>query len=686
MGGGGRQPARRGVDGAAVPDGAVVLSARVRAGVRGGLAAGLVRLLGRAAAADARGGGRWFLTQKLSWNDTNRMPHHTFWWEGIDGSRILAHFPPVDNYNCDLSTRQLTLAERQQAASDSDTLSYAPSGWGDGGGGPTREHGERAERMRDLEGVPRVRWGTPEAFFEELEAQLREPPVWAGELYLELHRGVATTQAAAKRGNRMCERLLREAELWCAAATVRTGADYPGEALRECWERVLLHQFHDSLPGSAIAWVYREMAEDHARVAEEAEEAEEAIAEAVTAMRGAGCADDGGDAETGDGTVLLDAGPLPVSGVPALGGGRAASALPLAAGTVPTTTSTVPTAPIALSDPRLRAIIAPDGRLLSLSTPDGPDLLRPGSLGNSPELHRDLPNRWDAWDIDGHHRRAVRLPDGQVRVTADGDGVRVERALTERSWLSQRISVEGGALRIETEEDWHEWETLLKLAFPFALRAAETVAETHFGHIRHPATANTSWEHARFEASTQRWLHLAEGGLAVSVANDVTPGYDVRLDRDDEGRPLTRLGVSLLRGPRYPDPETDQGLHTFTLLVRPGADIPDAIADGYALALPLRRVALPSAPAPLVAAEGEGVLVEAVKLAEDGSGDVIVRLYESLGRHGEAALSAGFPAAGARRVDLLERDSGEPLTSDGDRWSFPLRPFQLATVRIARRT
>ena len=291
--------------------------------------------------------------------------------------------------------------------------------------------------------------------------------------------------------------------------------------------------------------------------------------------------------------------------------------------------------------------------------------------------------------MDAHHRRDVRLPEATAQVGSDGDSVLVERALTERSTLVQRISLADGALRIETEVDWHERETLLKLAFPFALRAAETAAETHFGHVRRAATANTSWEQAKFEASTQRWVHLAEGDLGVSVANDVTPGYDVRADRDADGLPLTRLGVSLLRGPRYPDPEADQGRHTATLLVRPSAGIPDAVADGYALALPLRRARLGSAPEPLVVSETDGVLVEAAKLAEDGSGDVIVRLYESRGRHRRAEVTTGFDAEDARRVDLLERDSGEPLeTSAGAaslRCAFPLRPFQVATLRFARR-
>lgn len=168
-------------------------------------------------------GVKWFLTQKLSWNQHNKMPHHTFWWEGIDGTRVFTHFPPVDTYNAQLHARQLAHAEKNFADKGRATRSLVPFGWGDGGGGPTREMLERARRLRDLEGSPRVTVEKPSAFFAAAEEEYGErAPVWSGELYLELHRATYTTQAKTKQGNRRSEHLLREAELWATAAALRS--------------------------------------------------------------------------------------------------------------------------------------------------------------------------------------------------------------------------------------------------------------------------------------------------------------------------------------------------------------------------------------------------------------------------------------------------------------------------------
>ena len=213
-------------------------------------------------------GSRYFLTQKMSWNETNVLPHHTFWWEGIDGTRIFTHLPPVDTYNSRLAAFELAKAERQYAEQGHGTISLVPFGYGDGGGGPTREMVARAHRTADLEGSPKVRIGTAEEFFTEASAELPHPGTWSGEMYLETHRGTYTSQLRTKQGNRRSEHLLRAAELWATTAAVRVGLAYPTAVLQQCWETVLLQQFHDILPGSSIAWVHREAEANYVRVAE----------------------------------------------------------------------------------------------------------------------------------------------------------------------------------------------------------------------------------------------------------------------------------------------------------------------------------------------------------------------------------------------------------------------------------
>jgi len=230
-------------------------------------------------------GANWFLTQKLSWNQVNRLPHNTFWWEGIDGSRVFTHFPPIDTYNAAFEGAELALAVRNYAEKGAGTRSLAPFGHGDGGGGPTREMLEKARRLRDLEGSPMVVIEPPDAFFAAAQAEYPDAPVWSGELYLELHRGTFTSQARCKAGNRRAEHLLREAELWSATASVRAGHPYPYQELDRLWKTVLLHQFHDILPGTSIGWVHREA---EAAYADVAAELERIIAAATAALAGEG--------------------------------------------------------------------------------------------------------------------------------------------------------------------------------------------------------------------------------------------------------------------------------------------------------------------------------------------------------------------------------------------------------------
>ena len=258
-------------------------------------------------------GSKWFLTQKISWNQVNRMPHHTFNWEGIDGTRLFTHFPPVDSYNSELSGRELAHAERNYRDHGRGTTSLVPFGYGDGGGGPTREMLAAARRTADLEGSPRVELGSAASFFARAQAEYETLPVWVGELYLELHRGTYTTQAKTKLGNRRSEHLLREAELWCATAAVRAGYSYPAAELKRLWRLVLLQQFHDILPGSSIAWVHQDAERNYAAVGKQLEAI---IADAAGALLG-----------SGDSDFLLNAAPHGRHGVAAL-----AAAEPVPAG------------------------------------------------------------------------------------------------------------------------------------------------------------------------------------------------------------------------------------------------------------------------------------------------------------------------------------------------------------------
>ncbi len=618
-------------------------------------------------------GSRWFLTQKISWNQTNRMPHHTFNWEGIDGTRIFTHFPPVDTYNSQLSGRELAHAERNYRDHGRGTVSLVPFGYGDGGGGPTREMLAAAVRTADLEGSPKVRIGSAAEFFQQAEDEYPSLPVWVGEMYLELHRGTYTSQARTKKGNRRSEHLLREAELWCATAAVRAGDTfaYPAAELKRLWRLVLLQQFHDILPGSSIAWVHRDAERNYATIEADLEVLIAAAAKAVLGR--------------GDRLFLLNAAPHSLGGVPALAAGVPAAA------SVPAR-SAARDGGFVLDNGIIRAVLDADGLLTSLRDyATGREAIAPGERGNLLELHRDTPNEWDAWDIDEFYRRNVTpltCAESMRLIDQDGAAAVVVERRAGSSAITQRISLAAGSpsLSITTSVDWQEREKLLKLGFALDVRADRSAAETQFGHVFRATHTNTSWEAAKFEICAHRWIHVAEPGYGVAVSNSSTYGHDVtRNIRASDGGTTTTVRMSLLRAPKFPDPDADRGRHELTVTVRPGAGIADAVQEGYRTNLPPRLVTGASPVKPLVSLSNPALVVEAVKLAEDGSGDVIVRLYESLGQRSRGTLTANFPVQRITAVDLLERQvdaAGVKVGLDGA--ELLLRPFQLVTLRFAR--
>ncbi|MGN6206444.1 alpha-mannosidase [Humibacter sp.] len=612
----------------------------------------------------AGAGIRQFVTQKISWNDTDRFPHHTFLWEGIDGTRMFTHFPPMDTYNSDLSPRELALSDRQYAEKGAANSSLALYGWGDGGGGPTREMIASARRARSLDGLPAVELGTPEDFFARAKAEYEHPPVWSGELYLELHRGTYTSQARTKQGNRRSEHLLRQAELWAATAAVRTGAEYPYDELEAAWQIVLLQQFHDILPGSSIAWVHREAERNYAAVAERVEVV---IQRALDTL--------GGGAGGAEGGVLVNAAPVPLRGVPALGAGAPTAGV---AASVRRDGDTM-----VLENGLARFILDARGRVVSaVDLASGREAIAPGESAGL-QLFRDTPNRWDAWDIDEHYRRHEEELDAVVSLEADESrgAVRVTRSVGE-STIEQEFTLgpDTPTLQITTRVDWHERQRLLKFAFPLDVRADRAASEVQFGHVYRPTHENTSWDAARFETSAHRWVHVGEPGFGVAVANDSTYGHDISRRTRRGGGTMTLVRQSLLRAPLFPDPEADQGEHVVRSSLTLGAELADAIAAGYALNLPLRQAAAPIEP--LVTVDGDGVLVESVKLAEDRSGDVIVRLYEALGRRTSATIGFGFPVGSVVQTDLLEQPLEHPDGFDADTNILSVRPFQVVTLRL----
>jgi alpha-mannosidase len=655
-----------------------------------------------------RSGIRWFLTQKLSWNQYNVLPHHSFLWEGIDGSRVFTHFPPADTYNGVVSVRELRFAVQNFKDHERATRSLYLFGWGDGGGGPTAEMLESARRLADVDGVPRLTMEGPRAFFTDAEAEIRDPAVWVGELYLEYHRGTYTSQAATKRGNRRAEYALRDAELWSSLAA---GTSYPGRQLEDIWKLLLLHQFHDIIPGSGIHWVYDDTSRDHGRILAEAGSlADDALDRLTDAID---------TSDTGHPVVVFNSlshartelitleAPGDVtaavgdSGVPGPvqrdEEGRAIFEVTVPAcgyqvyDLVPVDPQAVGGAaagPRSLENNHLRVEIDEQGLLSSVFDKSaGREVLAPGARGNRFQIHPDYPNFYDAWDIDRFAFDQVLDLDEveSVEPVEPGPlraGIRVTRRFGD-SLLTQvvRLDADSRWVQFDTEVEWHESNRLLKVAFPVDVRSLRATYEIQFGHVERPTHANTSWDVARFEVCAHKWADLSEPGYGVALLNDSKYGYDISGN-------VIRL--SLLRAPTWPDPVADRGHHRFTYRLLPHrGDLRDAgvVDAGYDLNVPLRAVSTAPHPgaagtsASLISVDAAHVVVETVKMTDDASGALVVRMYEAWGRRGPVTLRLPWDIRRAAITDLLEREVGE-IPVHGASVTFDVSPFQVTTLRI----
>ncbi|WP_047524491.1 alpha-mannosidase [Microbacterium sp. ZOR0019] len=614
-----------------------------------------------------RAGFEWFFTQKISWNQQNVFPHHSFLWEGIDGSQVFTHFPSMDTYNSQLSGMEVAKAARQFKENRVSSRSIAPVGWGDGGGGTTREMTGKAERLRDLEGSAQVVWEHPDDFFDAARAELPHPAVWVGELYLELHRGTLTSQHATKALHRWAEHALIEAELWAATDTVRTGAAYPQAEFDRLWQTVLLHEFHDILPGTSIAWVHREAV---AVLTDVLSDAQDIAGAARRSLAG-----------EGDRELRFE----PTSVGRAGGQGHALGAAFLPEATPAAVSLSREDDGWRLENELVSVRVSADGLIVSaVDKASGREAVAAGKAANLFQLHQDFPNMWDAWDIDRYYRNSVDDLTAVTSIEATMVGtvakIVVVRPFSE-STITQTILLapDSRTVLLRNEIDWHETEKLLKLAFPLDIQAAHTEAETQFGYQSRVTHTNTSWEAAKFETSMHRFVLVREQDFGVALVNDSIYGYDTSREVSEDAV-TTTVRLSLLRAPRFPDPDADHGHHEIEVGFVIGADAEIATAEG------IRINALPTVVRgarevePLVSVRGEGIVVSAVKLADDGSGDVIVRVYEALGRRTAGELTVGFEHRGVREVSLIEDDIEDARTG-GD---LRLRPFEVRTLRIVR--
>jgi len=618
-----------------------------------------------------------FVTQKLSWNKQNRFPHNTFWWEGLDGTRVLTHFPPVDTYNAEVTGEEMAFSQRNFREHGWSDWALMPYGHGNGGGGPTREMVQRAHRMRDLDGTPRLQLGTSDEFFDHVEAELAAgavAPVWSGELYFEMHRGTLTSQIETKVGNRRCERLLREAELWWAA-----GGMVPPEVadeLRGLWNDVLLQQFHDIIPGSSIAWVHDDAEREHARIAARLEEL---IAAAFARMGVAGV--DGDDwvvanAATRQRTEVVS-GP---DGLPVIVQVPGSGFFPLDQERVGY--DRVVTTERSMANGQLAVSWDLEGTITSIiDVARGRELLPP-RRSVTIELAPDHPVEYDAWDLESWTTGLGEPISGDAEISwLERSPLRarlqVRRTVGAASTMTvvYTLRAESARLDLEFDIDWHESEQLLSLMVPLDVRTSEAVCDIQFGHVRRPTHPSSPWDAAKFEVCAHRFVDLAEPQFGVAVLNDGRYGHGLF----DGG-----VRVSLLRAARFPDPDADQGRHRVTISILPhGAGLHDVLHEAELLNVPVRfvRGTLDWWPGAVVEIDQPGVQLSAVKRADDASGDLIVRLFEACGDRTQVSVRLPVPVRDATRCNALEEPEQVIDVADGF-VSISLRPFELVTLRL----
>ena len=639
-----------------------------------------------------RAGFDWFLTQKISWNDTTKFPHHSFMWEGIDGSRIFTHFPPADTYAAWCKIQELDYAEKNFQDKDLADRSLLLFGFGDGGGGPTRNMMEHLHRYENLEGVSKVSIEEPNDFFDKAHQQLAENagpemPVWKGELYLELHRGTLTSQQDMKRGCRQEESLLRTVEYLGAAATLADpNYAYPREELDRIWKTLMLNQFHDVLPGSSIAWVHREAREDYRR---DLKRLAEIAQDMCAVLRKANPQAD----------LLAEA---RISQFRNDGASWRANRINEPTGALSVLTQTLDNGRVLLANGVLSVTIEADGTISSLLDEEhGRELVPAGTRLGQYELLKDEPAVWDAWEIERESLLMANAMTGSIEsVDTENGAARVRvRTADDDTVITTTITLRPGShtLDFHADIDWHERERFLKVALPLGIVADQATYDCQYGLVRRPIVKNTASDEAKYESSTNRFALIGDAGYAAAVINgsvygsDATPISGNAAEGRDSG---TMFRLSLLSAPTFPDPRTDIGSHEFDWSVVTDATVDRVLDAAGVLNAPVLHDVPDITPLASIESVNGTVVLDWMKLADDGSGDLIVRAYEAAGGQADAMLHVCPALAGAsvHETNVLEGDdlaADLPVAlqdgrQDAEGATLHFGPFQLATLRITR--
>lgn len=684
-----------------------------------------------------KAGMKYFLTQKLSWSRFNKFPHTSFNWKGIDGTSVLTHFPPADTYCAQGHVDEVLRSQTNFKDKGRSNVSLMLFGIGDGGGGPLPQHIEQLERMKDVDGIPKVVLGkSVDDFFDQLAKDKGNLLTWDGELYLELHNGSYTTMANNKKGNRHSELLIRDAEMFSTLLCIldKKNIHYDWKKLGETWRDIMLFQFHDVLPGTCIGPVYEVTDKTYPKIIEylKGSISKSLNALADKALAGQILDYEFPEAANSNTVVVFNSLNFPrkdeviewdkngakvYSKIEVPGVGCAVYPVSVLEKlivdkelvTVASKTN------IEIESPKLLVVLSKEGKLLSVrdkETREYNDFNTDKEVigrwkkykgGNILMLHDDVPIYWDAWDLWLYyqetgtellaHSNEIEKKNHQVKVTYN-------YKISDKSSIVQSITVNAFTKRIdfETLVDWHETHKVLRTYFPLNIRSDSVVCDIQSGNIRRPTTSNTSWEMAKYEICSHKFVDMSEGLYGVALLNNCKYGYSARENV---------LGLSLLKSSKGPYDQADMGKHEFTYSLYPHKfSLPesDVAEESFKLNVELYKVWKQSTvdarkEIKYIEIERPSVILDAFKLDEEKKNTIILRVHENHGTITNCPIKFGFDIDVPVAVNLLEEkvDSYELVDSNGEIVKelqseivssgakdahLRLKPFEIATIKF----
>ncbi len=675
---------------------------------------------------------KYFMTTKISWNEFNKMPYDTFEWEGIDGTRILTHFSPSRDYNKaaeegGTETEHFTTYNAyinpsqvkgawarysQKYLNDEVLMSF---GYGDGGGGPTKDMLENQRRLeKGIPGCPRTVMTTSKAFFEKLDQEVRGKkylPSWVGELYLEYHRGTYTSMARNKKFNRKSEFLFQNAELYGMLDTVLNQSQYPKEAIAEGWEVILRNQFHDILPGSSIKEVYEDSKKEYEGIAETGGKlVESALTRIADQVNGPGNAllvfnpnsftgegpvsfcspgfmenpvvTDGDKVipvqKTEDGSFLFCPTQVPSKGY---------KTFVLEEGSLETGLKADERH---LENEFIQVTFHENGQISSIYDKQNErEVLQENKRANVLMTYEDRPHNYDAWDVNNYYvEKSWEITDVSSMELVENGPVRATICVKRRyldSSIEQYISLlyNSPEIIIRNEIDWKENHIFMKSIFPVDIHTDEATFEIQYGNVKRKTHYNTMWDYAKFEVCMHKWIDVSEDDYGVSMINDSKYGCHVHNGE---------MGISMLKSATYPNPDADKEHHSFVFSIYPHkGDWKKAktIQKAYTMNNPMTALVkekqggqLPGEFS-LVKADVDNVVIEVVKQSQKGN-ELILRFYETNNRRTRGNMTFGMNVWKIMECSMLEEDEKEVNCQDKTA-SFVIQPYEIKTWKVTFR-